>query len=285
MAKRLNTCLNKFAETIYSLMRVIIGFTIISIPKPSIKRDNCFILGNGPSLKNNLEYVISNANSVDIFCVNFFANDRCFCQIKPNNYVLLDPLFWLDNLPENTINKRKHLFEVLFISTNWDMNIFIPVQGRDVFKGYDNPNIKIIYFNKTPVLGFRAFRNLCYKLNLGMPVPQNVLVAAIFLSIQLRYKKVYLFGADHSWHQELVVGNDNTLYVRQVHFNDNNVELVPFYKPGNKDTFKVHEIFNAWSRVFRSYLHLQRYAELMGTEIFNVTNKSFIDAFKRHDIN
>jgi len=287
MLRRFDHILTNIADTCYSILRVIIGFTLSNIASCSTVKEDCLILGNGPSLKDLLPLIIKKQlTQTDIFCVNFFANDPAYHIIKPSHYVLLDPLFWLNDLPEKIMLDRNSLIEQIFNKTDWNLTLFVPSQAKPTLQNHTSHHVKIVYFNRTPITGFKPFRHICYKLNLGMPVPQNVLVAAIFIATQINYKAIYIAGADHSWHKELTVGNDNILYVKQKHFNDLDTnQQLPFYKPGHNETFKMHEIFTAWSRVFKSYTLIDIYAKSKCISIFNISKDSFIDAFTRVSAN
>jgi hypothetical protein len=117
-----------------------------------------------------------------------------------------------------------------------------------------------------------------------MPQSQNVLVAAIFLGINMSFKKIYVFGADHSWHEHLHVNEENILCLKHIHFyeNEENVSFVPFYKGAHlKETFSVAEIFATWAKVFNGYSALNHYANSRGCKIYNASEVSFIDAFER----
>ena len=51
------------------------------------KSRKAVIMGNGPSLKNDLpDILIYSKNIYDIYAVNFFVNTKAFDQIKPNYY-------------------------------------------------------------------------------------------------------------------------------------------------------------------------------------------------------
>ena len=99
------------------------------------------------------------------------------------------------------------------------------------------------------------------------------------------YKEIYLLGAEHSWLQDLCVKEDNLLYIRHRHFSGE-TELAPMHKaaPKNTETFKVHELLEAFRRTFRSYWLLKEYASFRGAVVYNATPDSYIDAFERRDL-
>ena len=117
-----------------------------------------------------------------------------------------------------------------------------------------------------------------------MPTAYNVLVAALFLAINAGYENIYFLGADHSWHQNIVVKNDNLLYIKDSHFYDLKTNYKLFDKGKAGELFKVHEVFLGWGRLFEVYILLNEYAQSRGVSIINVSLESFIDAFQRISI-
>jgi hypothetical protein len=123
-----------------------------------------------------------------------------------------------------------------------------------------------------------------YKYQIGIPHAQNVLVAAIYLGIEIGFKKIYLMGADHSWHEELIVSKDNIVCFKPKRFSDKEeASLVPFLMH-DKSTraAKMHEIFDAFTKVFVGYHNLEEYSQYRDVKILNASKKTYIDAFERY---
>jgi hypothetical protein len=122
-----------------------------------------------------------------------------------------------------------------------------------------------------------------YRLNLGAPILQNTLIAGIFFALNMGFRKIYIFGADHSWLEETVMRNDNVLCIRQgYHFFDrDDQELVPNRKSNQGEVFKMHEFLKALSITFEGYIFLEDYALRIGAKVYNASSKSYIDAFER----
>lgn len=250
------------------------------------------MLGNGPSLSKSLSTSRAIFRDRDIYCVNTFAVSEYFTEIKPSHYVLADPTFWLLNVSDIDRTCRLALFDRIIDSATWPMVVLAPHEMR---KGMEwrsfcrtaairCPNISVQYFNRTPVNGFKCFRHLIYRASLGMPTAYNVLVAALFLAINAGYENIYFLGADHSWHQNIVVKNDNLLYIKDSHFYDLKTNYKLFDKGKAGELFKVHEVFLGWGRLFEVYILLNEYAQSRGVSIINVSLESFIDAFQRISI-
>jgi len=122
---------------------------------------------------------------------------------------------------------------------------------------------------------------------MAMPQSQNVLVACIFLAVNMGFKEVDVIGADHTWHEQLHVDENNVVHLKQIHFYDDQqqVKYVPLKKGAHiEETFRMDEILNTWAKVFFGYLALDRYARSRGCVIYNASELSFVDAFQRRKL-
>ena len=249
------------------------------------------ILGNGPSLRKTIDLHLSFISSKKKLCVNGFVDSIDYPELKPDFYVLVDPAFWKKNLRPDLENLITGIIKKIIHLTNWDMVLYIPYEAKnnilfspEVFK---NDFIKIRYFNKTSISGFSWFENFCFKKQLGIPRPQNVLVPSLMLSINMGFKKIFLAGADHTWHENLAIDEKNNLCIKDPHFYDSGKEGVN-YRPiltTEGKSLRLHEQFNALSITFGNYFVIEKYAQFRNSQIINISEVSFIDAFERLKLN
>ena len=272
---------------LFSLIKIILKSKIfICRYKPQISiNEELIILGNGPSLRTSFKEHENYFKNKTLMCVNGFALSEYYKIYKPKYYTLSAPEFWLEIPPtEAHIAWRKNLFDIIEKETDWELHIFIPVAAshskfwKSQFK--TNTNIHIHYFNATPVEGFKCFTHFAYKYNLGIMRPHNVLVPSIYLGLNLNYKKIIIFGADHSWHEELKVNENNQVTVNHEHFYDKGKVVGSMHKLGAVE-FKIHDMFRKWYLAFKSYFLLLDYSKSKNAEILNASSKSYIDAFKK----
>ena len=145
----------------------------------------------------------------------------------------------------------------------------------------NNELIEVKFFNTTEVQGFNSLIRFCYKHNLGMPVLQNVMVAAIYLAINTRYKEIRILGADHSWLSGILVNKNNQVCQVNPHFYDGDEVKANVWLKFSGQPYLLHEVLIDLSRMFFAYHQLKAYAAYRNTEVYNLTKGSFIDAFKR----
>ena len=176
----------------------------------------------------------------------------------------------------------------LIEKSTWEITLFCPYKGKKAKDWLDNirqnKNIKIVFFNDTPIEGLSSWNRFFMGRGWGLPRPHNVLIPAISMAINSGYKEIYLAGADHSWLPMISVNDKNQALVNQQHFYDENATKSDLmYKLGMRPR-RLHEILEKFMFTFRSYFDLKDYAESRGVQIYNSTPDSYIDAFERKAI-
>jgi len=277
-----------FTSLIQSLLtvgKIVILSRFVKLPKAKSSEKEVVILGNGPSLTgfvNEHRYFLDNKLKL---VVNHFADTELYESIKPEMYVINAIEFWSEGVDKDVIERRNRLIDNIIKKTQWEMSLFLGMKAKKskAWKRIEkeNKNIKVYYFNVTPVEGFEKFKMFCYKYQLGMPRPHNILIPSIMLVIKMGYKKVYIAGADHSWLQELYVAEDNTAYLNQKHFYDIKTSKPEIMKKAGKNKRKLHEILHKFYLTFKGYFDVANYAKKQGVAIYNVTKNTYIDAFER----
>lgn len=273
-------------QSAVSLAKVLL-LSKFGLPKFSNQKTNASILGNGPSLNQTLTDNLDFLKETDIYCVNLFALSTVYTSLKPQNYVLLDPAFFMFSEQNDGRKDIKKTFDAILQQTDWSMRLFVPARSRNsyIVKKLEQecPNIQICRFNYTVVRGFPAFRHWFFEHNLGMPQCQNILTASLYVALLQDYKNVYLFGADHSWHEEIRITEQNEFEMRQVHFYDNanNVKHEKVVDVRNNSRPRLHAQFLSLHKVFYSYEILNTFALYRRIKVLNASTKSYIDVFDK----
>lgn len=273
--------------TILSCIRIII-YSTISPKIKKIKTDRhseCYILGNGPSLKENIDNDSEFLKTKELFVVNDFAKSNYFEIFKPKFYVLLDPCYWSDKVFNEYYNNCQIVLKTIQNKTNWPLLLMVPNEAiqtnsfQTIFK--NNKYITLINYNSTSSFGFNNFNNFIYKNQLGIPPVNNVVGASIFLALNMKYKEINLLGTDHSWTQDLIVNDKNQVCHADPHFFDtvNNIYR-PFIDVYGQ-LFTMHQILRNFALMFEGYHTLRKYSESLNANIYNRCKNSFIDAFEK----
>jgi hypothetical protein len=255
--------------------------------KPIHRNENLYVLANGPSLNADMEeigadFFVGKQNLV----VNYFAFSPVYEKIKPTHYVISAVELFQDEPSITLKDSNDRLYLELEKKTDWEIILYAPMPAKN-YKNWkkilSNSNIKVHYYNITVAEGSQWFVNWVLKHQFGMTRLQNVLVAALTLSILSGYKNVYLLGVDHSWLKEISVTSENDVLINQPHFYEKNTKALKMIK-NNTETRKLHEILYKFYYSFKSYFVLKNFADKNGVQIYNLTSGSYIDAFERKPI-
>lgn len=270
-----------FCQTIVSVISVLIfskRFAMKQMNKlANSNNGDVIVLGNGPSLKTILSDKKRDLTSLgaDLVAVNFFCSSAYFRELKPCIYIIADPAYFEPTNEEWIEKQKEKTIEALFIA-DWHIRLFIPASAKGsplAVKLNMNKFIEIVYYNLVPVTAFKSIERYLFKKNLGMPMPENVLNCSIFLLINLRYKNIYLLGADHTWLKEVHVSDKNEVVMGYEHFY------------GDTNVVKLDSTLSQWLETqylcFRNHDRLRGYADFLNINIFNSTEGSFIDAYER----
>ena len=248
--------------------------------------DKIIILGNGPSLKKQL------VDSIDIFksnvcvCVNSFVLTEYYSIIKPRVYLLIDPGFFVVNADHQNEKQNISVFDSLFSKTTWNIDLVVCSRYKNndrIIKLITNPHINVLFINQDNYNTFNTKEEQFELFNQNkIEVPaQTVLNTAVYLGIFWHYKTVILIGADTSWHEELLLDQENNiLYLKDEHFYGNKKRII-YIDPETKTPCKMHEQFNSLTNAFKMYWLLREYADYNSVSVINASEKSWIDAFER----
>lgn len=272
--------------TLISIVRIARHSKLTRWPTRQVHRKCCLVLGNGPSLAADLKGGVD-LQFFDVFCVNRFAESDLYTQLRPQYYVLADPAFWEDGAASELLEMRDRLYKSIRENTSWGMQLFVPMKAVAFFEREFGPHdkIQVLGFNNVDVRGRAQMVHRLFDLGFGCPAAQNVLIPSIYIAIRSGYESVVCLGADHSWHEDIVLDEKNRVCLRDKHFYDTNAELKPWGMGGNDGKlFSMDAAFFALGKMFEGYWRLKHYAEYKGVKIYNGSSKTYIDAFERIDI-
>lgn len=235
------------------------------------------ILANGSALSS--VDVSDSYEDIDYCMLNNSCLTTMFWDVKPSLFVLADPAYFIDDYKNEMVNKTLCALG----DVSWSMTLCVPFQYRKSIQLYvkNNRKISLKYYHTNPYWGWRNLSMLLYKHNFSMPSSQNVLVPCIYIGILKGYSAIKLYGANHSWTENLTVNNENRVCIRDVHFYDSGEVKSTPWKKITGTYYKMHEILSDLSLTFAAYHNLKTFADYMHVKVINMTPNSYIDAFER----
>ena len=251
-------------------------------------RSKCVaILGNGPSLKRELPQLIAQRawEEKDILAVNFFALSEEFALIKPKYYVISDPMFFRK---AGYGERVQELYKALTEKVSWPMKLYVQYYNPEHFDyrsaiGH-NSNIEIVPFHSIVFHGFRSVEFWCYRRGLGSGNFGTVIQNGEFIALQLGYRRIELYGVDHTLLDGLMVDEKNRVCRRKSHYYDSEqspAEPIYYNATNPPRPYTMSEYLSETAELFRGHEVLRDFSAECGTEIINRTAHSMIDAYKR----
>lgn len=240
------------------------------------------ILGNGPSLAKELSALVAKRDEYDFMAVNFFAEDEQFEELKPAYYILSDPMFFRATAMQQRVDA---LYRLLAERVSWPMTLYVQYYNPEKFDyraALPNDNIRIVPFHTTLYEGFSSVRHWLFKRGLGSANYGTVVQVGEYVALLLGYRRLELYGVDHTLFDGLVVDEQNRLCRRDSHYYDTApVEPKPIMKKVPAEPYTVAEYLAETAQLFRGHEILRDYAASLGAEIVNCTKCSLIDSYKR----
>jgi hypothetical protein len=280
-------------KSILSILKILLKSSFWNGFKAHIPSSNnkILLLGNGPSLKITLQEHKEYLKNYDLLAFNNFAITPEFETLKPRYYLIHSPiLFENEVISEFYLNMRNQLFESIENKIDWHFYLIVPffAEKSVYFKAFRERNkskIAFLYFNTTPIEGVKSINNLLFNLKLGSPRPHNVMIPSILCSIYMKYKEIYIVGADHNWFGEFSTTDDNVVLVNQKHFYDESTSTPQPMNDYIVRSRRMHEILHKFQLTFFAYFVLNDFAEFKKVKIYNASHSSLIDAFERKKLN
>lgn len=281
----------KFVKFSYRLLRVFLSFVYkgrFFKDGINLKTTNksCCILGNGPSLIHQLEDSDFLYQQEDLFVVNNFALTDYYKKIKPKYYVFADPCYWDSKCYNAEFLKSQDVLRKIGKETDWEMNIIAPIDAEICFNDYFKNNLKIkLHFFKAKTLNpsYKKISHYLYTKDFICPQYQNVLIISCFLALNIGFKQINIFGAEHSWTESIRVNSLNEVCLQDKHFYELEAKLSPWINiRGN--VYKMDEVLVDLAKMFKGYYYILDYSNFKQASIFNCTPNSYIDAFERKKI-
>ncbi len=243
------------------------------------------ILGNGPALAEELPHLLEEmrGGDRDFLAVNFFAEDERFTELRPAYYVLSDPMFFRDTTERQRVEA---LYRAMNERVAWPMNLYVQYYNPERFDyraALPNPNIRIVPFHTLTYRGFRRLEFWLYRHGLGSANFGTVVQVGEYIALLLGYKRIELYGVDHTLLEGLCVDDVNRLCRADRHYYDGGepADPRPMYQKVPRRPYTMAVYLAEVAELFRGHEVLRDYARSLGARIVNRTRGSMIDAYER----
>lgn len=251
------------------------------------KSQRLVVLSNGPSLKDNIiqilnqdfEYIDS-----DFIMMNFAASMDEFYQIRPKFFVISDPLFY--NMDKYNKERVLKLYDNLNTRVDWVLNVYVQypwIKDPDYVKIFKNSFLNIVPMHSLIYNGIEKFRFPLMMRGFASANFGTVLHHAIHIGIILKYKKIDLYGADHTFFDGLIVTDKNEVCRRTEHVYDSNGIIEPLYHyfTGEKVPYTMTFFLKEYAKLYEGHEIMKAFADYYNVKIINRTKHSMLDCYPR----
>ena len=239
--------------------------------------ERCFILGNGPSLK---DVDFSKLKNEYTFTVNQLSKREDFKELNTNFHFWADPQFFVinDEIPED-----REVIDVMK-KVNTDNNhpiCFYPIEQYKFVKNYNlDENMETHYFLSKNIF----YENYNRKIDYSDITPffGTVIQWCITMAIYMGFKKIYLLGCDPTQ----LINNINAV-VSEVNNEFYGYTVTENEKQRYTEFMKRYKLINsveAYANTLNAYDRLEKYCLKHNKEIINLSSTTAIDCIPRESL-
>lgn len=239
------------------------------------RNKRCFILGNGPSLKQ--ENGIDLLRDEFVFTVNQMFRSELFDIVNPNFHVIQDPLFF--SLREEVDYENDTLQYMQNLNKRSDLICVLPYSAKKYAEINGIGGENNIYLDCR--LRFHEQYANEIVLHNCLPISQNVIHMALYSAIGMGFSEIYLLGCDMTGMLLNFVRNDieqsDREFGHSYPINDFERKRMKQVYANNTNEFML----SAYGATFRIFRLIDDYCSDHGITLFNTSAKTALDNIKR----
>ena len=243
------------------------------------------LVGNGPSLSQDINEILNCRSGRSLYAVNYFALSEYFYLLKPDIYVMTDPIFWRNDINDDIKSDNLNLFSK-FHDVDWNMLIVVPHDGfSHIFKALNsNPFLSFIWVKSNCSKHFSDNMSIfSIKANISTPIFQNVMILTLWLAIVSRSRTIDMYGVDFSAFKDYDVDQvTNRIKSSFSHFYKNTkAQSNATDKYQNLPSKMMHNRLQQVTIAFHQMYLLSIVAKTSNVFVTNCSSFSYLDCFDR----
>ncbi len=261
---RLSPSLRQSLRFVYRYVRTAVEYHRVQhllvrnadLRNASKDRERCFIIGNGPSIK---EQDLTRLRGETTFVVNSFYRHPDYDLIDPTYHCHADPIVGTD-VPHVVA----HLRDVE--RTAKRATIILPTDAEPMVRRHElfrNNRVHYVFFSEEGCERGRIRMDLTRTVS----CVTNIVQGCILMAMYMGFRNIYLLGCDHDWLANPTVST--YFFGQDLHWRDDAIDY----------TYELH--MENTLRLWRSYRHVRDFAFKRGIRIYNATRGGFLDVFPR----
>lgn len=234
----------------------------------SRENKRCFIVGNGPSLK---EMELEKLHDETVFTVNFLVrNKKLYELLNPSYHVFIDPYF--TEIEDMELQRFLEAMENVNPSITYITDIRVLKKLKSLGRGDKSYGV---YMHDN----WNRFGSKNIDLSSNLFSSMNVVQTAIYTAIYMGFSEIYLIGCDMTVITEYLYMRANNTF-NYIHAYD--------IKESEKEQYKKelssgdnYSMLYEYMKVFEIFNHLFDYSVKHNIKIYNATKGGILDMFPR----
>lgn len=242
------------------------------------KGKRCFIIGNGPSVKNIDFQSLANEYT---FTVNQFSRFDNFEKLHINYHVFSDErIFCLDEKNDADRETLEYLKKLKNASS--DIRFFSKLNSKQYIE-------KSKYFSDLNVnyyldgLTFYNNYNFDYDITKQIPWFPTCVDYCIFIAMYMGFEEIYLLGCECTGFLKVITLNDSKEKNFSYGYKITDNEAARIKK--QLITYGIADELEVWAKIFRYYEFMNNYTIKKGIKIVNCTDGGILNVFERKNLN
>ncbi len=250
--------------------------------KDSHKGERCFILGNGPSLRN---VNFSDLSEEFVFSCNFFNLINGYEKAEPDIHLVIDPdAFDLRSDLKTDHDYNMKCFEDLSKLTKKPLLILPSFSYEWVLNNKINNLLDTYYI----CISQNAMDGDISEIDLTKATYyfETVIEYAIEVAIYMGFKEIYLLGCEGTVFLsccDMILNGE--ISPQNAHAYDKNIDNIEDAARQILNTWQTHDLMYSNYKLFFQYKRLRDYCDNHDIIIRNCTNKSIITEIEKQDLN
>ncbi len=240
------------------------------------KGERCFIIGNGPSLK---DFDFSLLSSEITFTVNQFSRFENFEKININYHVFSDERFFaLDENNPSDLETLKYLQKIGQANSN--IQFFSKYNSRDYIENSKYfMNYSVNYYTD----GLIFYDNYNLDCDICKPIPwfPTCIDYCIFIAMYMGFKEIYLLGCDCTGFLRVATIADNS---KDFSYGYNVSESEERRLKKQLETYGVADELEIHAKLFRYYEYMEKFSVRNNVKIINCTDGGILNTFDREKL-
>lgn len=241
------------------------------------KGKRCFILGNGPSLK---DIDLSLLQDEFVFTVNNFSKVSGFEKVKPDYHLWIDGAFFAIrtdmyyDMKDVMVNYQK--------MSKLNPVCFVPVDGYEFIKKHKLDKILDIHYIYSigSIEDININEEKC-DISSFIPGMRNVVQYAIIIALYMGFDEIYLLGCDST---SIVTTINCALKQKNdemhAYDNDNTEKEIS----GLLQNWDMSDVFYDQYLLFLGYKKINEYCKKRNIKLVNCSSTTLISSIPREDI-